>query len=146
MKLLRTFLFFFFFSDDESGEKSVSVLLAGEESELIFIDFATADLSVSVSQYSLLYTTNPINETENETFSLLPFTRVIAIYHCDVIHFESSIRYLKSSIHHYIYVYIYTGAFEIKLEIYVSMLFFYWDKKTVNLFIWDLLHVLRFRL
>ncbi|XP_025831617.1 uncharacterized protein LOC108734398 isoform X2 [Agrilus planipennis] len=31
--------------DDESGEKSVSVLLAGEESELIFIDFATADLS-----------------------------------------------------------------------------------------------------
>uniref|UniRef100_A0A6P7GKS1 Uncharacterized protein LOC114338005 n=1 Tax=Diabrotica virgifera virgifera TaxID=50390 RepID=A0A6P7GKS1_DIAVI len=34
--------------DDESGEKSVSVLLAGEESELCFIDFATADLSVSV--------------------------------------------------------------------------------------------------
>ncbi|XP_056638579.1 uncharacterized protein LOC130446379 [Diorhabda sublineata] len=31
--------------DDESGEKSVSVLLAGEESELCFIDFATADLS-----------------------------------------------------------------------------------------------------
>ncbi|XP_068893706.1 uncharacterized protein [Tenebrio molitor] len=31
--------------DDESGEKSVSVLLAGEESELTFIDFATADLS-----------------------------------------------------------------------------------------------------
>ncbi|KAF7271962.1 hypothetical protein GWI33_015216 [Rhynchophorus ferrugineus] len=35
--------------DDESGEKSVSVLLAGEESELTFIDFATADLSVSIS-------------------------------------------------------------------------------------------------
>ncbi|KAK5648638.1 hypothetical protein RI129_003530, partial [Pyrocoelia pectoralis] len=33
------------FVDDESGEKSVSVLLAGEESELTFIDFATADLS-----------------------------------------------------------------------------------------------------
>lgn len=31
--------------DDESGEKSVSVLLAGEESELTFIDFATMDLS-----------------------------------------------------------------------------------------------------
>ncbi|XP_023012297.2 uncharacterized protein [Leptinotarsa decemlineata] len=31
--------------DDDSGEKSVSVLLAGEESELCFIDFATADLS-----------------------------------------------------------------------------------------------------
>lgn len=36
-----------FFLDDESGEKSVSVLLAGEESELTFIDFATADMSVS---------------------------------------------------------------------------------------------------
>lgn len=35
-------------SDDESGEKSVSVLLAGEESELTFIDFATADMSVSI--------------------------------------------------------------------------------------------------
>ncbi|XP_017769600.1 PREDICTED: uncharacterized protein LOC108557553 isoform X4 [Nicrophorus vespilloides] len=31
--------------DDESGEKSVSVLLAGEESELVFIDFTTAELS-----------------------------------------------------------------------------------------------------
>ncbi|XP_060516200.1 uncharacterized protein LOC132695749 isoform X2 [Cylas formicarius] len=31
--------------DDESGEKSVSVLLAGEESELTFIDFAFTDLS-----------------------------------------------------------------------------------------------------
>ncbi|XP_066249777.1 uncharacterized protein [Euwallacea similis] len=31
--------------DDESGEKSVSVLLAGEESELTFIDFTTMDLS-----------------------------------------------------------------------------------------------------
>lgn len=31
--------------DDDSGEKTVSVLLAGEESELVFIDFATADLT-----------------------------------------------------------------------------------------------------
>ncbi|CAH1991621.1 unnamed protein product [Acanthoscelides obtectus] len=31
--------------DDDSGEKSVSVLLAGEESELCFIDFASSDLS-----------------------------------------------------------------------------------------------------
>ncbi|GJQ76474.1 hypothetical protein Trydic_g2186 [Trypoxylus dichotomus] len=40
--------------DDESGEKSVSVLLAGEESELIFIDFATADLSPDscISKYN----------------------------------------------------------------------------------------------
>ena len=40
-------------SDDESGEKSVSVLLAGEESELTFIDFATADLSVSDDPFSI---------------------------------------------------------------------------------------------
>ncbi|XP_055688182.1 uncharacterized protein LOC129792837 isoform X1 [Lutzomyia longipalpis] len=31
--------------DDESGEKSVSVLLSGEESELIFIDHASTDMS-----------------------------------------------------------------------------------------------------
>lgn len=35
-------------SDDESGEKSVSVLLSGEESELIFIDHASTDMSVSI--------------------------------------------------------------------------------------------------
>lgn len=46
--LFHCYTFIFFVSDDESGEKSVSVLLAGEESELTFIDFATADLSVSV--------------------------------------------------------------------------------------------------
>lgn len=34
-----------YFSDDESGEKAVSVLLSGEESELIFIDHAYADMS-----------------------------------------------------------------------------------------------------
>lgn len=33
--------------DDESGEKSVSVLLNGEESELTFIDHSTAEMSVS---------------------------------------------------------------------------------------------------
>lgn len=44
-----------FVTDDESGEKSVSVLLAGEESELCFIDFATADLSVSVADYNLTF-------------------------------------------------------------------------------------------
>ncbi|KAK4884754.1 hypothetical protein RN001_001025 [Aquatica leii] len=40
--------------NDESGEKSVSVLLAGEESELTFIDFATADLSPEscINKYS----------------------------------------------------------------------------------------------
>ncbi|XP_023310600.1 uncharacterized protein LOC108908860 [Anoplophora glabripennis] len=43
-----------FLGDDESGEKSVSVLLAGDESELCFIDFATADLSPDscISKYN----------------------------------------------------------------------------------------------
>lgn len=36
------------FADDESGEKAVSVLLNGEESELIFIDHATNEISVSL--------------------------------------------------------------------------------------------------
>lgn len=33
-------------SDDESGEKSVSVLLDGEESELAFIDQPASEMSV----------------------------------------------------------------------------------------------------
>ncbi|KAL3288390.1 hypothetical protein HHI36_002838 [Cryptolaemus montrouzieri] len=42
------------YDDDESGEKSVSVLLAGEESELTFIDFSTTDLSPGqcIAKYS----------------------------------------------------------------------------------------------
>lgn len=39
------------FADDESGEKSVSVLLNGEESELTFIDHSTAEMSVSVNKF-----------------------------------------------------------------------------------------------
>lgn len=35
------------FADDEFGEKTVSVLLDGEESEMIFIDHASAEMSVS---------------------------------------------------------------------------------------------------
>jgi len=34
-------------TDDESGEKAVSVLLSGEESELIFIDHGYTDMTVS---------------------------------------------------------------------------------------------------
>lgn len=41
--------FAFYFLDDESGEKSVSVLLNGEESELTFIDHATTEMSVSMN-------------------------------------------------------------------------------------------------
>lgn len=33
--------------DDDSGEKSVSVLLNGEESEIVFIDHSTSEMSVS---------------------------------------------------------------------------------------------------
>lgn len=36
------------FVDDEAGEKTVSVLLENEESEMIFIDHAVAELSVSM--------------------------------------------------------------------------------------------------
>lgn len=35
-------------ADDEFGEKTVSILLDGEESEMIFIDHASAEMSVSV--------------------------------------------------------------------------------------------------
>ena len=34
-------------SDDEFGEKSVSVLLDGEESEIVFIDHPAHEMSVS---------------------------------------------------------------------------------------------------
>lgn len=37
----------FAFIDDESGEKAVSVLLSGEESELIFIDHGYTEMTVS---------------------------------------------------------------------------------------------------
>jgi len=34
------------FADDDSGEKSVSVLLSGEESEMTFIDHAYNEMTV----------------------------------------------------------------------------------------------------
>lgn len=39
---------FRFYTDDDSGEKSVSVLLSGEESELIFIDHPYAEMTVFI--------------------------------------------------------------------------------------------------
>ena len=42
-------------ADDEFGEKTVSVLLDGEESEMIFIDHASAEMSVILSTYYTLY-------------------------------------------------------------------------------------------
>lgn len=41
-------------TDDESGEKAVSVLLSGEESELIFIDHGYTDMTVSMGIFTLL--------------------------------------------------------------------------------------------
>ena len=41
---------FLYFADDESGEKSVSVLLSGEESELTFIDHGYSEMSVSLGK------------------------------------------------------------------------------------------------
>ena len=43
---------FYFFDkiDDEFGEKTVSVLLDGEESDMIFIDHASAEMSVNKSR------------------------------------------------------------------------------------------------
>nr|XP_022915122.1 uncharacterized protein LOC111425372 isoform X1 [Onthophagus taurus]XP_022915131.1 uncharacterized protein LOC111425372 isoform X1 [Onthophagus taurus] len=40
--------------DDDSGERSISVLLAGQESELMFVDYATADMSPDsiISKYN----------------------------------------------------------------------------------------------
>lgn len=48
-RIIITFLTHLFFgnTDDEFGEKTVSVLLDGEESEMIFIDHASSEMSVS---------------------------------------------------------------------------------------------------
>lgn len=39
---------FLIFLDDEFGEKTVSILLDGEESEMVFIDHPSTEMSVSV--------------------------------------------------------------------------------------------------
>jgi Rad/Gem-related GTP binding protein 1 len=41
---------YLFAADDEFGEKTVSVLLDGEESEMIFIDHPSVEMSVSSEQ------------------------------------------------------------------------------------------------
>lgn len=52
-RLYRTVLYIALcVSDDESGEKTVSVLLAGEESELTFIDHPCAEMAVSNTAFS----------------------------------------------------------------------------------------------
>lgn len=54
------------FADDESGEKSVSVLLNGEESELTFIDHATAEMSVSVNNFVHTSLLTPSHTSDNK--------------------------------------------------------------------------------
>lgn len=41
--------------DDEFGEKTVSILLDGEESEMIFIDHPASEMSVSHDRNPKLY-------------------------------------------------------------------------------------------
>jgi len=41
------------FADDEFGEKTVSILLDGEESEMVFIDHPSIEMSVSTYTYNL---------------------------------------------------------------------------------------------
>lgn len=45
--LVHVWLFMLVISDDEFGEKTVSVLLDGEESEMVFIDHPSVEMSVS---------------------------------------------------------------------------------------------------
>ena len=40
-------------TDDEFGEKSVCVLLDGEESELTFVDHPSSEMSVSISLFEV---------------------------------------------------------------------------------------------
>lgn len=59
------FLHFSCVADDESGEKAVSVLLNGEESELVFIDHSTAEMSVSAVYYAKTTINVDINPNNN---------------------------------------------------------------------------------
>ena len=56
-------------SDEEYGEKSVSVLLDGEESELVFIDMPDGEMSVSHSLKRRV-----VCESLTNTESCLPVT------------------------------------------------------------------------
>lgn len=56
MLYYNLFLCYFFIADDDSGEKSVSVLLGGEESELTFVDIPSSEMSVSIKFESKMIT------------------------------------------------------------------------------------------
>jgi hypothetical protein len=52
-------------TDDEFGEKTVSVLLDGEESEMIFIDHPSAEMSVSVLCFTTIGAPYSVEKLEN---------------------------------------------------------------------------------
>lgn len=55
---LWVILYIFFFicvADDEFGEKTVSILLDGEESEMVFIDHPSSEMSVSNKELYYVY-------------------------------------------------------------------------------------------
>ena len=47
------------YTDDEFGEKTVSVLLDGEESEIVFIDHPSSEMSVSFSRFPFPVVSHP---------------------------------------------------------------------------------------
>jgi len=60
----------FFSADDEFGEKTVSVLLDGEESEMIFIDHPSAEMSVSAPCFTTIGA-----QMVSERYEIMPASR-----------------------------------------------------------------------
>lgn len=50
LHILKLILLFIFVSDEEYGQKSVSVMLNGQETELEIIDHPAAEMSVSLNK------------------------------------------------------------------------------------------------
>lgn len=68
--------------DDEFGEKTVSILLDGEESELIFIDHPASEMSVRYDEIQLQFSTIEsiyffFNQVENSLSTYEPHACVI---------------------------------------------------------------------
>lgn len=67
--------------DDEFGEKTVSILLDGEESEMIFIDHPSSEMSVSTEPQNAifikLFSTIPTQQVENSLSTYEPHACII---------------------------------------------------------------------
>lgn len=67
--------------DDEFGEKTVSILLDGEESEMIFIDHPSSEMSVSTEPQNVtfikLFSTIPTQQVENSLSTYEPHACII---------------------------------------------------------------------